>query len=597
MGSSLDSPSSQMNEPTSRVGSCRMMLDLILDHPGRTIAVGGLGFAVGVLGWSTAYLIQTVLDRSHEPFGLGLIAWGILAAAIVRAIVSLFRRSSQLALVRRVERAWTSRALGKFLRLEMAHFHRFGAGELHDRLRGLVHVRHALEDRILGVVFDSVLVVIAGFVVARQEPMLAAFGALGALLPAMVVGFIRNSIRRSFEHTQKCDTALTRRGIDAFQGIEDLRIHGAEQWMFGRVMDSYEKTQSSRFKHLLKLAFIGNFTALLSTGTSILILAIGAQQLSAGQITAGSLMFAFTMAGAMLGPLENLVVSWIFFDDAAVALQRINEIAALPAESEGDSLKRADVDKDIRLEGVGFEYRSGVPVLMDVNLHIPRGATIAIVGESGAGKSTLLYLLAGLYRPQRGRILVGDRDLSQISLGHWRSNLGVVFQAPHLFEGTIEENIGLGTVGADGNRINEALRAAKSDGFVAALEENTRTIVGAGGLRLSAGQVQRLAIARALVRNPALLLLDEATSNLDAHTEASIWSALSQRSNEQTCVFVTHRLASSVRADLIVVLDQGRISETGTYSELMCKEGLYRRLWNRQMAGIADGSRAAVSTS
>jgi len=295
-------------------------------------------------------------------------------------------------------------------------------------------------------------------------------------------------------------------------------------------------------------------------------------------------MFVFTMAGTMLGPLEQLASSWISFDEASVAFARYNEILLLPAEPRTEPSNREAIQGEVVLDRVHFGYRSGRPILQNVSLRVPSGSSVAIVGDSGAGKSTLLSLLAGLYTPDSGRVLIDGEDLRERGLPWIRRSIGVVFQSPHLFDATIGENIRMGRWDATEEEVRNAARLARADEFVDRLQEGYRTPVTRAGSSFSGGQVQRIAIARAIICNPKILLLDEATGNLDAHTEAAIWDALAEGALRCTRLVITHRLSTTMRMDRIAVVARGTVAECGTFDELIRSRGLFYRLWQRQVA-------------
>jgi ABC-type bacteriocin/lantibiotic exporter with double-glycine peptidase domain len=583
--------------PSRKQDSSLRMFALILEHPGGFALAAVAGLLTGTSGWAISYFLKTVLDRVQDPDVVMTMAFAVAAVTVMRTVVGVLRHRLQIAIVRKIEGRTVKRYLAHTLRIEMIRYGEYSPAELDHRMGNLDHLRIALEDRILGCIFDVVTLLAATVLLAIQNPVLSGLGFLGALIPAIVVSQVRTAIKKSYERTQQLNANLHSASIDAFSGVEDLRAAAAEGWMEDRIWQHYLATQDARRSHLLKLAIIGGSTGLVSSLLNILILVIGARGVREGGMTLGDLMFVFTMAGSLMGPLENLVISWIFFDGAAVALDRAEEILRIPAEPKSDALDGPEIKGEFRLEEVTFGYRRNQPVLENLSLTIPAMHSCAIVGESGAGKSTLLGLLAGFYQPWSGRILLDGRDLQDWPRDCVRKAIGAVFQKPHLFEATIEENLGLGSPGIREEELWRALKTAGAEQVVRNLPEGLRYRVPRGGSTLSGGQVQRIALARALARRPKILLLDEATSNLDVHTEAAIWAALEQGSGDRTTVFVTHRLSSSALAGRIVVLDRGRISEYGTYDELMSAKGHYRDLWSRHTTANRKASETSLDTA
>jgi len=238
----------------------------------------------------------------------------------------------------------------------------------------------------------------------------------------------------------------------------------------------------------------------------------------------------------------------------------------------------------ISLRDVSLQYAPELPpALQGINLEIPQGTTVALVGSSGAGKSSIADVLCGLYEPTLGEVLIDRQRLSDLDLISWQQRLGVVSQDTFLFNASIAENISFGTPGTTREKILAAAEKAQAAGFIADLPEGFETLIGERGYKLSGGQRQRLSLARAILREPELLILDEATSALDTQSERLVQQAIDQFEGKQTVVVIAHRLSTIVKADMIFVLDKGRIVEKGKHQELVAKEGIYANLWHQQI--------------
>jgi ABC-type bacteriocin/lantibiotic exporter with double-glycine peptidase domain len=550
---------------------------MLLRYPGKVLTASILGIAVGMAGWAMAIFIQSVLDRAEDLGYVRLLAIAVAIVIAVRAGLIVFRRLFQLAFVRGLERRLAREYVDHLLRADYLSLTGYGTSDLYQRFRGMEHFRNALEDRLLGLFFDVFIVLAAGAIIFTHSPLLSILAAAGAVVPAVIVRWFRKSIERTFEETQRRDSDVMKACMDAFSGMRDLRVLGGAGDWSRRIDEKHESFQSSRFRHLRKLSILGTATSLFSSLIHVAILAIGAALLASKDLSAGQLMFIYTLSGFMLGPIENLVVSWIFFDSAIVALRRREEILTIPPEPRG--FRPWPEDWTIRLEAASFGYVPGRPVLREISIEIPQGSSLAIVGESGAGKSSLLFLLSGLVRPVSGDVRIGGVPVHEIDRTEFSRFVGVVYQNPRLFHGTVRDNL---LLGRDDRPADEELaRILRQAGVDFVSSGNVPFDPDAPGF--SSGEIQRLAIARALCRTPRVLLLDEPTSNLDSATEEAVWSALALRPKSCTLVFVTHRLKSSTVADRVLVLEDGRIAETGTCPELMEARGIYYDLWSRQM--------------
>jgi len=292
----------------------------------------------------------------------------------------------------------------------------------------------------------------------------------------------------------------------------------------------------------------------------------------------------------MVAPLVQIASIGTQLSEAFAGLDRLREVREMLREDEDESGRSAlgEVDGAISFEQVSFEYEPDTLVLRDVTFDAPAGTTTALVGPSGAGKSTLIGLVMAFYEPTRGRILVDGRDLAGLRLRDYRGQLGVVLQDNFLFDGTIRENIAYSRPEVTDEEVRHAGRIAHCDEFVDRFEKGYDTIVGERGVKLSGGQRQRVAIARAILADPRILILDEATSSLDSESEALIRDGLRSLRRGRTTFVIAHRLSTIQSADRILVLDGGRIVESGTHTELLHEGGLYRRLYEKQQGLVQD---------
>ncbi|TYQ11092.1 UNVERIFIED_ORG: ATP-binding cassette subfamily B protein [Gordonia westfalica J30] len=334
---------------------------------------------------------------------------------------------------------------------------------------------------------------------------------------------------------------------------------------------------------------------LMSDIATAIALGVGAGQVADGSLTAGTLV-AFVLYLTMLfGPVQQLSQVFDGYQQAAVGLRRIGDLLRTPSSlrvNPGATTPAAGFDGEVEFDGVGFRYQGAESdALHDVDLHIPAGSSLALVGRTGAGKSTIVKLLARFYDPTTGRVLVDGTDIGDLVLSGYRSRLGLVPQEPHLFTGTVADNIAYGRPDADRAAIVEAAAAVGALPMITGLPGRMNHPIGERGQGLSSGQRQLIALARAELVDPDLLLLDEATATLDQATEAQVLAAGRAMTRRRTSVIVAHRLGTAARADMIAVVDGGRIVELGTHDELLALHSLYRGFWK---AGV-DPDEAAVT--
>ena len=379
-------------------------------------------------------------------------------------------------------------------------------------------------------------------------------------------------------------SGLTERTVETLSGIRVVKAfaqEGREIAAFakpnGRLREVAEKTAVNRGVFFATITFL--------TGLGVLVVwLLGGLQVLGGKMTLGTLLAFYSYMWLFYGPLEwfGQVNSWM--SRAFAGAERIFEVIDTQPEAyEDPTAKRVPRMKGgIRFEGVTFGYDKSKPVLKDFDLDIQPGEMIGLVGKSGVGKTTTVNLIARFYDVDYGSIEIDGIDIRKIHLRDLRSQIGIVLQEPVLFSGTIAENIGYGRPGSSFADIMAAARAANAHNFIMAKPDGYETQVGEKGAGLSGGERQRVSIARAILHNPRVLILDEATASVDVETELQIQEAIQRLVEGRTTVAIAHRLSTLRNADRLMVLDDGRIVESGTHAELMAKQGTFHELVNLQ---------------
>lgn len=379
------------------------------------------------------------------------------------------------------------------------------------------------------------------------------------------------------------------RAWDAIKNILIVKSSGAEA--HERVVG--EQLSSDALREYIATEVVARrhsatHSATYNIGT-VIVFAIAALGITAGRLTPGQLVTVFGYSFMTWGMVRGAVWSYWTFTELRVAVQQYEEIAQLATESYGVG-RPLEIRGGVEFKDVRFRYRDDTPVLEDVSFHVAAGQTVALVGESGEGKTTIVELLSRYHQPQNGTITVDGVPVTEIELGNLRSQIAYVPQDLSLFHDTIRENIRYGKLDATNADVEDAARKAALHDWIATLAEGYETKVGERGLKLSAGQRQRIAIARAFLRNPKILILDEPTSNLDAFTEAQIHQSLRELMVGRTTFVVAHRLRTVQEADRIFVLQDGRIIEQGTHDELMAKSDVYRKMRDMQFGDALDAA-------
>ena len=393
---------------------------------------------------------------------------------------------------------------------------------------------------------------------------------------------LRHGYRRSRSDYGEATSVLQ----EVVSGIRLVKSFGGERYEDKRFADASHRYSEGMVRINRVAALSQPLTEIIGTSIAMLILWIGAREVinGTGHIDAAALIVFMTMVMRLLPPLKQLSQTPTTAQQAFAAAERLFEVLDQPSEEQLDRGTRtaASLERSVEFDHVSFAY-DGEPVLRDINFAAPKGAVVALVGASGAGKSTLVDLIPRFYAPTAGRILFDGIDSREITISSLRSLTGIVSQDTVLFNDTVRSNIAYGTSARFTQRqIEAAASAANAHDFIMGLPDGYQTVLGERGTRLSGGQRQRLAIARALLTDPPILILDEATSALDTESERLVQEAVGRLLINRTVFVIAHRLSTVTHADVILVLERGRIIERGTHSELLTRHGAYFRLHSLQ---------------
>ena len=399
---------------------------------------------------------------------------------------------------------------------------------------------------------------------------------------AMAFAFRR--LRPLFRERGKINAEVTGRLGESLSGVRIVKAYTSERkenLVFAR---GAHRLLRNVAKAVTGVSGVSAFSSMIMGAVGALMIVIGGSSVLAGEMTDGDLIMYVLLTGWMITPLVQMASIGTQITEAFAGLDRIREIREMATELDDDAEKAplGPTHGHIAFEDVRFSYEEEVPVLKGVSLDAPPGSTTALVGSSGSGKSTLASLVLSFNQPDSGRVLVDGRDLAGIRLGDYRRQVGVVLQDNFLFDDTVEYNIRYGRSGATRDAVVAAAQLANCHEFITAFPKGYDTIIGERGVKVSGGQRQRLAIARAILADPRILILDEATSSLDSESEAQIQQGLRTLRTGRTTFVIAHRLSTIRSADQILVIEDGRVVERGTHSELIALNGRYKELHDRQ---------------
>ena len=544
-------------------------------------------FIIQLFGLITPLFTQVILDKvivHHAMSTLDVLGVAFLAIMVFEYLLNLSRNYIFTHTANKIDAKLGAKLFKHLFALPFVYFESRKVGNIVARIRELDNIREFITNKSVSLILDTFFsLVFFGMMLLyswQLSLMVLGFILLIAILYVSVTPTFRSRLQTKFEMGAQSNSYLVET-VTGVQTVKSLAIEGSMQRKWENYLATY--LQSS-----FKLNNLSNFAQassnLLQRAMTIAILFFGVKQVIAHQMTIGQLIAFQMFSNQLTNPILRLVGLWNEFQQALLAVDRLGDILNHPVEIQSaQAITLPTVQGAVRLENISFRYGVDTPLVLNgVSFNIPPGTSVGLVGRSGSGKSTITKLIQRMYIPQEGAIYVDDVDTRHMNPVWLRNHIGVVLQENYLFSGTIRENIALPRPDAPIELIIQAAQIAGAHDFIKDMPEGYDTLVGERGSTLSGGQKQRIAIARALITNPRILIFDEATSALDYESERIIQNNLSKIKQGRTVFIIAHRLSTVRDCNVIIALDQGKIVEMGSHTELMMKRGYYHMLSTQQ---------------
>jgi subfamily B ATP-binding cassette protein HlyB/CyaB len=536
----------------------------------------------------TPLFFQIIIDKVLVHKGLStliVVVVGLAAIGIFDVTLQYLRSYALSHTTSRIDVELGARLFDHLLRLPLAYFETRAAGQTVARVRELETIRSFLTGQGLSSAIDLLFAVIFIAVMFVYSVTLTVIVLISIPIYLLIAFLVRPALREKINQRFNTGAASQQFLVESVFGIETLKAAAVEPILRNEWEDRLAAYVKTSFQAVMLSNFGQNSIQYINKATTAAVLFFGAKAVIDGDLTVGGLVAFYMIMNQAAAPILRLSQLWQDFQQVQISVQRLGDILNSPPESQRlASAHLPPARGAIRVSDLTFRYKAdGAVVLRDINLDIPAGQVLGIIGPSGSGKSTLTKLLQRLYRPERGQILIDDVDIGQVDTAWLRRQIGVVLQENVLFNRTIHENIALANPGMPRGQVIAVARLAGGDEFISKLPLGYDSPIEERGANLSGGQRQRIAIARALATQPRILIFDEATSALDYESERTIQNNMRQIVRGRTVIIIAHRLAAVRHCDRIIAIDNGSIAEEGTHDSLLARpDSVYGRLWRMQ---------------
>ena len=535
----------------------------------------------------TPLFFQIVIDKvlvNQAVQTLTVVTIGIVIALAFDGVLNFMRGYLLLHATSKIDVRVSTRTFQHLLRLPITFFDHMTAGVLTKHMQQTSTIREFLTGSLFLTALDATALLVFIPVMYFYSPTLLAVVLIGSALLGLVIGLLLGPYRRRLESLYAAEGDRQAMLVESIHGIQTVKALGMEPVQKRKWDDKTAQSVAMHYRVGKISTMATSISKFLEKLMTVMVIYVGANLVFSGDISVGALVAFNMIAGRVTGPLVQLVSLVHSYQEAALSVRMLGSVMNTAEEEGIDRGLRPNFEGSMEFENVTFHYSPTSPPALDgINIKIPAGKVIGIVGRSGSGKTTLTRLMQGLYKMQAGIMRVDNLDIRELDIAHLRRNIGVVLQENFLFRGTVRENIGMAKTNASFQEVVYAAKLAGADEFIERMSQSYDTMLEENGSNLSGGQKQRLAIARALLTDPRILIFYEATSALDPESEAIVQANLARIAKGRTVIIVSHRLSTLTGSDAIVVLERGKVAEIGSHSQLLQNCQVYKDLWYQQM--------------
>lgn len=541
-----------------------------------------------VLGLSTSVYVGKITDYvlvGGNTNLLNLMSIGMLIILLLRAFLGVAQSLFMLNTGQLIDARLILGYYKHLLKLPQRFFDTMRVGEIISRVNDAVKIRTFINDVSISLIVN-IFIVLFSFILMFVYSWKLALMMLITIPLYTIIYISVNKLNKKYERKVMEDAAdLESQLVESLNSVRTIKQFGIEEFANLKTENRFIKLLNTVYRSGVNSIFSTESSSFVNLLFTIILLWAGSYLVIENEITIGELFSFYAIIGYFTSPVASLIGANKTIQNATIAADRLFEIMDLERENDENKVEfTAQLNDDIRFDAISFSYGTRTKVFENFSLHIPKGKITAVIGESGSGKTTLAALLQKLYPLNGGKIYIGEHNLDYFSINSMRDNVASVPQQLDLFSGTIIENIALGDFYPDMERILNICKNLGMLPFIEKLPKGFQTYVGEHGVGLSGGEKQRLAIARALYRNPEILILDEATSSLDSQSEFDVQQAITNFNKEgKTVLIIAHRLSTVMSADKIVILEKGKLVEEGTHSQLYTEGTRYHAMWQKQI--------------